>query len=313
MKTRLFFALWACLLTVFLIVGLLPSPPVHPAALADTPTPTPTPSPAPTDTRPPFVPFPTHFPLSASLTPIPQEATYTSLAPETPDVVASSTLLPIPTATLIFFATVTATPYGGTATPPVPLAYALDGKPTACYKGPSPAYIQMDVFKITQIVGRDASGKWWFLMINKGRGVYVPCWVSVDRVATGGNLAGLSVAEPGLPQITQVKVTFPGQPAAGVPYVQTIACDAGLTNTTTLHFIGQIFTDGPLEDVGYLWTTDAPAQFQPGRAPVKAWDAPAEIAVNVSVPSQAGTYTLSLRTTFPMEVLGELRFTLKCK
>jgi hypothetical protein len=170
----------------------------------------------------------------------------------------------------------------------------------------------MDIFKITQIVGKDGSGKWWFLMINKGRGVYVPCWVSVERVTTGGDLAGLSVTEPELPQITQVKVTVPGQPATGAEYTQTIACDTGITNTT-LHFTGQVSADGPFEDVGYLWTTDAPARFQPGHTPVKAWDAPAEIDVDLPVPSQAGSYTLTLRTTFPMEVLGELRFTIKCK
>jgi len=149
-------------------------------------------------------------------------------------------------------------------------------------------------------------------LINKGQGVYVSCWVSVDQVSIGGDLSDLSVTEPELPQITSVKVIAPSQPANDTEYVQTIVCDAGLTNTT-LHFTGQISADGPIKNVGYIWKTDAPAQFQPGRASVKAWDAPAEINVDVPVPSQAGTYSLSLRTTFPAEVLGELRFTLKCK
>ena len=194
MKTRFSFGLVAALLTVLLVVGLLPSSQTPSAAVAASATPTP--SLAPTDTRLPIVPFPTHFLISVSLTPSPRKATYTSLAAETPDVIVPPTLLPIPTATLIFFATTTATPYGGTATPPVPVAYALDGKPTACYKGPSLAYIQMDTFKITRIVGKNPTGTWWFVLIDKGQGVYVSCWVSGDQVATGGNYLPRRAMEP---------------------------------------------------------------------------------------------------------------------
>jgi hypothetical protein len=307
MKTRFSFGLLAALLTVFLVVGLLPSWQMPSAVVAASGTPYPTgtmtPSPAPTQ-LPPFVAFATPRPVSESPTSIPLQPTYTSIAAETPEIIA--------TPTLILFATMTATPNAGTATPPVPLAATLDGKPQACYKGPSLAYIQLDTFNIARIIGKDTTGKWWYLSIYKRDGIFINCWVAGDQVITGGNLSSLSVNEPELPQITQIQVDIPDRPEKDAPYTQTIACDAGLTNTS-LHFVGHIFTNGPIEDVGYRWTTDAPAQFQPGHTPVKAWDAPAQVDVDLSVPSQAGTYTLSLRTTFPMEMLGELRFTVKCK
>ncbi len=320
MKTRLTFVLLA-VLTIFLVVGLLSRLQTPSASVAASGTPTQPPPP----TEPP--PSPTRSRLSQSPTTIPLRPTYTSIPGETPETIDTPTLLPIDTPTLlppdtqpapiftetlILFATATSTPNGGTATPPVPVAYAIDGEPQTCYKGPSLAYIKMDAFKIARIVGKDLAEQWWFLLIDKGQGLYVSCWVSSDQVTTGGNLASLSVTEAELPQITRVQVSVPGQAETGAEYVQTIACDTGLTNTT-IRFTGQIFTDGPLADLGYVWTTDAHVRFQVKHTSVKAWDAPAQVEVDLPVPSKAGSYSLSLRTTFPTEMLDELRFTVKCK
>lgn len=317
MKTRFSFGMLIVLLTIFLVVGLLPSSQTSSITVAASRTSTHTP--ASTKTLPPFVPFPTHRPLSESPTLIPLQPTYTAIAAETSGVIDTPTLLPdetqpqsVPTQTLIFFASATSTPFGGTATPPVPVVFTLDGKPRSCYKGPSLAYIELDTFKIARIIGKDSTGKWWYLSINKGQNVFVSCWVSGDQVITGGNLSGLSINEPELPQITQVKVEISDQSVKDAQSVQTISCDAGLT-MTTLHFTGHIFANGPINDIGYLWTTDAPAQFQVEHTAVKAWDAPAQIDVELPVPSQTGMYSLSLSTTFPMEIVGELRFTVKCK
>lgn len=316
MKTRfslVFFAgllaLFACLLTVPLVVGLLPSPgptptPTATATASGTPTPSPTiiPSATASWTR-----------LARSPTSIPLQATYTSIAGETPQTLATPTLLPVATETLILFATITSTPFGGTATPPVPVAYASGEKAEACYKGPSPAYIEIDTFEIATIVGKDTDEKWWYLLVHKGDGVFINCWVSGDQVTTGGNLSGLLIQQSELPQITQVKVEVPGQPATDAEYVATIACNTDAADTAgTVHFTGRIIANGPIPNVGYTWDTDVPAQLPAGRVAVKAWDDPAQINLALPVPARAGVYFIRLRTTFPMEALGELRFTVRC-
>ena len=322
MKIRLSFALLVTLLAAMLVVALMPS--LEPAFRAVAASGTPTSAPSPTGTPSPSA-SPT-WPL-VSPTSIPLQPTYTSIPAETPELSASQTLLPIQTPTLLMagsqtllpistatlapFPTMTPTAFGRTATPPVPIAFTTDGKPQSCYKGPSLAYATRDMFAIAQIVGKDAGGGWWYLLVYKGNGIFVYCWASGEQVTTGGNLGGLSVIEPDLPAITQVEVHPSGQPATGTEYVQTIVCDGGKSKTT-LHVTGLIFADGPLARVGYAWRSDAPAQLEPGHAAVSAWDAPAQIRVDLSVPAQAGSYSLSLRTTFPLEVVGTLRFTLRC-
>ncbi len=283
--------------------------------------------PTPPTETPRFDGFPTHRAVSISPTAIPLQATHTSIAGETPILLATETLIPIytptlismgteatsvPTQTLIFFATATVTPFGGSPTPPASVAYAIDNKPTACYKGPSLAYIQMDTFKISRIAGKDRLGEWWFLLISKGQGVYVSCWVATDQVTTGGDLSTLSVIEPGISQITQVKVTAPGQPADATEYTASIACDDGISSHT-LRFTGQIFADGPMSDTGYRWDTDAPVKFKAARIPIQSWDVPAQITLELPVPAKAARYHLSLRTTFPAEMVGGLKINVKCQ
>jgi len=167
------------------------------------------------------------------------------------------------------------------------------------------------VFNIAQIVGKDATGRWWYLLVYKGNGIFINCWASSKQVTTGGNLVGLSVSEPKLPQITRVEVGVSGQATTEAEYTQTISCD-GSASKVTLQFTGLVFADGPMERIGYAWESDAPSQLKPGQTSVAAWNAPAQIPVDLSVPAQAGSYSLSLRTTFPLEVVGELRFRLQC-
>lgn len=271
--------------------------------------------------------FPTRPPVTISPTSIPLQATYTSIVGETPNLLATPTLLPIdtptllssntppkniPTATLIFFPSLTSTPFGGSPTPPVAVAYSLDDKPRSCYKGPSLAYIEMDTFKVSRIAGKDLAGAWWFLLVNKGQGAYVSCWVARNQVSTGGNLDTLPVVEPELSDITQVKVSVPGQPVTNGEYVASIACDDGITKTT-LHFFGQVFANGPLEDLGYRWDTDAPVKFKVAHGIIQAWDLPAESTLELPVPSKAAVYSLSLRTTFPAEAVGGLQVIVRCE
>ena len=324
MKKRLSWLLFVVILIAILVVGELFSQRRASAILALSATAThPTP---PTET-PFFEPFPTRRPVSNSPTAIPLQATYTSIAGETPVLLATETLLPIhtstllpldtqpatiPTLTLIFFATATPTRFGGSATPPASVAYSMDGKPQPCYKGPSLAYIKMDTFKISRIAGKDEGGGWWFLLISKGQGVYVSCWVARDQVTTGGDLSTLSVVEPEISQITQVKVSAPDQPAGEIAYTANIACDDGISNTT-LRLSGQIFSDGPISDIGYRWDTDAPVKFKVAHVSIQSWDAPAQVKLELPIPSKAATYHLSLRTTFPVEAVGELQIIVKCQ
>lgn len=303
MKIRLSFVLLAAFLTVLLAVGLLPSPTATATAyptgtMSGTPTPLPSWTPSPT-------------PLAQSPTAVPLPATHTSLPGETPQTLATSTLLPIPTETLIFFPTSTAT-VGGTATPPVPVAYAEEETLEACYKGPSRAYIQTDSFEIAAITGKDESGEWWYVLFPKGQGVFVNCWVAGDEVTTGGNLESLLVTQAELPQITEAKIESANQTAEDREIVKTVACGHDSPDAV-LHFIGRIFANGPVERVGYIWDTNAPVDFKPEQTAIEAWDTPARINLALSVPAQSATYSLSLRTTFPMEAVGELRFTVQCK
>lgn len=275
-----------------------------------------------------FANFPTHRSVGASPTSLPLRATYTLIPGETPKLVATPTLLPIvtatlipsdippstvPTLTLIPFPSGTVTSSHGTATPQVPVAYIMDGKPKACYKGPSPAYIQLDTFnQPVRVAGKDVTGQWWYILIYKGQGNYVSCWVAADLVTVGGDLSSLSVTEPETPQITHVTVDVPGATLKNGGYVATIACDDGVT-TTTLRFSGQIFTDGPMKDIGYAWNIDAPVKFKPEHVSVTSWDAPATIQLDLPVQSMAGVYTLTLRTTFPVEAVGTLQVVVQCK
>jgi len=272
--------------------------------------------------------FPTHRPVSVSPTSLPLRATYTLIPGETPDLVATPTLLPIatatlfptdvpptdvPTLTLIPFPSDTGTPSRGTATPQVPVAFIMDGKPKACYKGPSPAYIQLDTFnQPVRVAGKDVTGQWWYILIYKGQGNYVSCWVAADQATVGGNLSSLSVTEPETPQITRVTVDVPGGALTNGGYIATIACDDGVTNTT-LHFSGQVFTDGPMKDIGYAWSINAPVKFKPEHTSVKSWDAPATVQLDLQLPSMAGVYTLTLRTTFPVEAVDTLQVLVQCK
>lgn len=338
MKKRSSFGLIVGILSLIVVAAELFSR--RPAPIRPMASPTSTPRPVPTEH---FEPFPTHYIVTVSPTSIPLQATYTSIAGETADVLATQTLLPIetptlifkgsitplslftptlqpsdipptnaPTPTLIFFPSPTFTPFRGTATPPVPVAYSMDGKAKDCYKGPSTAYIRLDSFKLVRIAGRDATDKWWYILIYKGQGVYVSCWVQRDQVTTGGNLSALSVTEPETPLITQVKLGVPGEQVKDAVYTASIICDdAGMD--TMLHFSAQIFADGPMDDIGYRWETSAPSRFKIFHTPIKGWDAPAEIKLDLPVPSIAGVYSLSLRTTFPMEVVGELQVVVQCR
>ncbi len=275
-----------------------------------------------------FANFPTHRPVSISPTSFPLRPTYTLIPGETPNLLATPTLLPIstdtllptdipptyvPTQTLIPFPSETGTPSHGTATPQVPVAFVPDGKPKACYKGPSPAYIQLDTFsQPVRVAGKDVTGQWWYILIYKGQGNYVSCWVAADLVTVGGDLSSLSVTEPETPQITHVTVGVPGDALKNGGYVATVACDNGVT-TTKLHFSGQIFTDGPIKDIGYAWSIDAPIKFKPEHTSVTSWNIPATILLDLPVQSIAGVYTLSLRTTFPVEQVGTLQVVVQCK
>lgn len=248
--------------------------------------------------------------LAVSPTSIPLQPSHRTRPGETPVSVATDTLLPFPTATLNQFPTQTLAPAYGSATPVVPIAYSRDGKPVTCLKGPSFDYIPIDVFKVAVIIGQDGTHEWWYLLFDKGQGLIVNCWVLRQQVMSSGNMAGILVAEPELPQITQIKIEMNGRPATNPE--QIVACNSGGENLI-LHFSASISTNGPIKKIGYAWQTNAPGEYKPGQLSVPGWKTPGRINIDISVPSQAASYYLRLRTTFPMEVIGEAQFTLKCQ
>lgn len=321
MKQRLPFVLGIVFLTVVLVIAELLT-----RSRSATISPTLTRTLAANNAAVAFGKFPTHFVLPVSPTPIPLKATYTISASYTPSILATytlilpgtSTLPPNPSATVfpsatpVFFATVTPTPFGGSATPPVPVAYSRDGKAQPCYKGPSLAYAQVDTFNAARLAGFDTTGSWWYLLVFKGQGVTISCWAADKQVLTAGNLSELSVVEPELPQITQVKISAPGALDENGDYTASILCDDAATDAT-LHFSAQIFSTGPLKDIGYRWDTDAPVSFKAAHITIAAWDAPAQILLDLPVPAEAADYTLSLRTTFPVEAVDGLTVHVTCR
>src|SRR5258706_2455615 len=287
MRTRFSFIALAALLTAILVVALLPSMPA-PAPL----------SPAPEtaiSVSVPFVPYPTR-PAKTS-TSLPRQPVHTA-AP-------IPTFAAVPSETLITFPSRITTAVAGTSTPSVPIAFSQDGNSITCYKGPAVEYIVKTTFKLAQIIGKDRAGQWWYLVVNKGQNIFVYCWVSTRQVITAGNLSTVLVYEPELAQITRVEIDPPGQPA-------TVSCGSG-AGEVIFHFTGRIFADGPLENLGYTWETDTPLAFPPEQTSVESWNIPAEIQVEIPAPAQAGIYSLRLRSLYPMEASGELKFEVSCQ
>ena len=78
-------------------------------------------------------------------------------------------------------------------------------------------------------------------------------------------------------------------------------------------FRGEIVASGPIKAAKYIWESNAGMKFKQEQVLVRAWDDPAQIKQNISVPAKAGTYSLTLRTIYPTALVWTVQFVVKCK
>jgi hypothetical protein len=252
------------------------------------------------------LPDPTHAP---TLTFIPT-ATPTTAVDATPTLTAvpsvtvtslpaGPTKTPAPTGTAIPFPS-------GTSTPSVPMAWSPEKDEVPCMKGPDQAFAVHKSFKAAEIVGQDETGLWWYIKVDESKGRYSFCWVSKKKVFASGNFSIVPVTEPEDASVMAVNISLDGG------YTQTVACGKK-TDKPEFRFTGEIVTNGPVKKLRYQWETSAGVKFPLEQTQVLAWDAPARFKITISVPAQEGTYSLTLRTIYPNEIVWVVQFVVKCK
>ena len=211
-----------------------------------------------------------------------------------------------PTRTAIPFPSATPTFGSGQPTPSVPTAFSPDGSDVRCFKGPGIEYQPGLVFKQAEFVGKDEQGLWWYVKIYDSQMNSVFCWVSDKKVNAAGDLSVVPLTEVTPASVTAVNIYLDGD------YTQTVECSKKSGNLE-FHFTGEIVTDGPVKKMKYRWETSAGAKFAEQQKNVLAWDSPARFKLQVSVPAREGTYSLTLRTVYPNELIWNVQFMVKCK
>lgn len=188
-----------------------------------------------------------------------------------------------------------------TFTPTVPIAFPKDVA-VNCRFGPGQEWIVLSglsVGQTSQIVGRNSSGSWWYIVdpFNSSRN----CWVAASVTNTAGNLAIIPVVETAKASVTNVtvkvepnKISFPG-------------C-IGLILASKIE--GTIETNGPATVKWYFETQQAGAQStqttQFDSFGVKTFSA--EFNPSIS----AGTYWVRLIVTSPNSIQAETSYKIEC-
>ena len=211
-----------------------------------------------------------------------------------------------PTRAAIPFPSRTSTAVGGSPTPSIPIVLSLDGKDVQCSKGPVIESEPRYTFKTAEIVGKDATSQWWYIKMYDKLGNPLFCWVNVNKTGTAGILSNVPVTEAEAASVTSVSISLDGD------NTQTVACGQS-TENLEFHFTGKIVTNGPIAGLRYQWETNAGPKFSTKQIQVLAWDNPARPQINISVPAQAGIYSLTLRTINPNEMVQVMQFGVKCQ
>jgi hypothetical protein len=167
-------------------------------------------------------------------------------------------------------------------------------------------YEPSEVFKAAEIAGKDETGQWWYLRFFDQRLKPVFCWVDRQKTTQAGDLDNIPVTEAEAASVTTVKITPEGS------QTQVITCGQPAA-PLEFRFNGEIATSGPLEKLRYQWVTDAGTKFPPELTRVQAWDDPARLTLTVQAPAQEGTYSLTLRTIYPNEMVTVVQFRVKCQ
>jgi len=276
-------------LLVFILLSACVRPTPQPSPLTRTPTPL---VPVVASARPAISPVLSAFPEIAS-------PTVTSL-PSIP------TRTPSLTRTAIPFPSETPTYVDGSPTPSVPLALSPQKEAVQCFKGPGIEYQPSYSFKIAEIVGKDQTGLWWYIQSYDSLLRPFYCWVSVKEINTAGNLSTVPVTEAFSASVTAVNIYLDGDDT------QIVDCSRQ-TSQSVFNFRGEIVTDGPLKKLKYIWETDAGVKFTQEQTQVSAWDAPLQARQQISVPAQSASYSLTLRSIYPNELVWRIQFTVQCK
>jgi hypothetical protein len=232
-----------------------------------------------------FRPLPT-----MTVTPLPVKPTKTPASPQT--------ALPFPSAI--------STLKNGQQTPSVPTLYASDENEIQCFKGPGLEYEPVYTFKTAEIIGTDETRLWWYLKMYDRLGKPISCWVNTQKTSTAGDLSSVSVTESETASVTAVNLSLVGDDT------QTVGCNPN-TAQIEFQFTGEIVANGPVKKLRYQWETNAGQKFAPEQAQVPAWDNPVRFKLNLPVPAQAGTYSLTLRTIYPNEIVSVVQFVVKCQ
>ena len=242
--------------------------------------------------RPAISPVPSAFPEMAS----PTATSLPSLPTRTPSF--TRTALPFPSETPTYV--------DGSPTPSVPLALSPQKDAAQCFKGPGLEYQPSYSFKIAEIVGKDQTGLWWYIRSYDSLMRPFYCWASGKEINTAGNLSAVPVTEAPSASVTAVNIHLDGD--------DTRIVDCGQqAGPLVFNFRGEIVTDGPLKKLKYIWETDAGVKFTQQQTQVSAWDAPLQASQQISVPAQNASYSLTLRSIYPNELVWKIQFTVKCK
>lgn len=242
--------------------------------------------------------------------------------PVAPTAIRESTLSPAPTLTVPPSATITPPPIeptdtptptinpselpNGSPTPTIPMVLASDKDGTQCHIGPGVEYAPIFTIKAAQIVGKDKTGLWWYIQTYDKQAKPIFCWVDTKNVHAAGKLSTVQVTEAEQASVTAVNISIDGN------NVQEITCGQNAAKPE-FHFTGEITSNGPVDKLRYQWVTDAGARFSPEQIQIRAWDAPARFEINISTPAQEGTYSLTLRTISPNEMVQVAQFGVKCR
>jgi hypothetical protein len=246
--------------------------------------------------------------LSACATPTQVPPTSTS----EPTLTRMPTLTALPSATITSSAEPTNTPTptpeppNGSPTPAIPLVISPDGKDIQCYFGPGVEYTPTFAFKMAEIIGKDQAGLWWYVQTYDKLAKPIYCWVNAKNVRIAGGLSNVLITEAERGSVTAINISIVGNST------QEIACGQD-TTLLEFHFTGEMTTNGSVDKLRYQWMTDAGTKFSAEQTQIRAWDAPARVEISIPVPAQEATYSLTLRTIFPNEMVQTAQFTVKCR
>jgi hypothetical protein len=175
-----------------------------------------------------------------------------------------------------------------------------------CHTGPGFEYAPTFTIRAAQIVGKDKTGLWWYIQTYDKQADLIICWVDAQSVHTAGKLSNVAVTEAEQASVTAVNISIDGN------NVQEITCGQNAAKPE-FHFTGEITSSGPIDKLRYQWVTDTGTKLPLEQTQIRAWDAPARFEINIPAPAQEGTYSITLRTISPNEMVQVAQVNVQCR